>query len=115
MQTIKIVISTVAIVVFFMAPSLACLKGQTTSANQSSQIQQYINKTISYPDFAKRSGIEGFVLVKYQINQSGNLKIDAINGSNKQLMNYVQNQLCKLNVPLGEAQNQYAKFVFKLY
>jgi hypothetical protein len=115
MKTNKIVISTVAIMVFFMAHSFAGPTGKDTTTKESSLIQHFINKAITYPDFAKSSNLEGFVLVQYQINQSGNIKVDAINGSNKQLMNYVQYQLSKLNLPLREIQNQFAKFVFKLY
>jgi hypothetical protein len=115
MKTNKIVISAVAIIIYFMTQSFAGPTGKDTTTKESAQIQHFINKAITYPDFAKSSKLEGFVLVQYQINQSGNIKVDAINGSNKQLMSYVQSQLSKLNVPLGEIKNLYAKFIFKLY
>jgi hypothetical protein len=109
------IISVIAIMIFFTAQSFAMPMGKATLTNKATQIQQYINKAITYPEFAKSHGLEGFVLVQYQINQSGNIKINAINGSNQQLINYIQKQLSSLNVPLGEINNQYAKFVFKLY
>jgi hypothetical protein len=115
MKTHKMIISVIAIMIFFMAQSFASHADKTTTSNRATQIQQYIHKAITYPEFAKSIGLQGFVLVKYQINTSGNIKIDAINGSNQQLMSYVQKQLGSLNVPLGEIRDQYAKFVFKLY
>ncbi len=114
MKTHKMIISAAAIMIFFMAQSFAFPTG-TTSTNKSTQIQQYINKAITYPDFAKSNGLQGFVLVQYEINQAGNIKIDAINGSNKQLISYVQRQLSSLNVPMGAIRDQYARFVFRLY
>jgi hypothetical protein len=115
MKTHKMINSAVAIMIFFMAQSFASPTDKTTTTNNATQIQLYINKAIAYPEFAKNSGLQGFVLVQYNVNDSGKIKIDAINGSNQQLMNYIQKQLSSLNVPLGEINNQYAKFVFKLY
>lgn len=115
MKTHKMINSAVAIMIFFMAQSFASPTDKTTTTNNATQIQLYINKAIAYPEFAKNSGLQGFVLVQYNVNASGNIKIEAINGSNKQLMSYVQKQLSSINVPHGINRDQYAKFVFKLY
>ncbi|MEI6852349.1 MAG: hypothetical protein WCL06_05880 [Bacteroidota bacterium] len=115
MKTKCKIISLIAIMIFFSAQSFASSADKTTTSNKATQVQQYINKAITYPEFAKSNGLQGFVLVQYNVNDSGKIKIAAINGSNQQLMSYVQKQLGSLKVPLGEIRDQYAKFVFKLY
>jgi hypothetical protein len=115
MKTNKVIISAVAIMILYMAQLFAKPVHRTSESVKSTQIQPYIHKAIAYPEFAKSNGLEGFVLIQYQITQTGDITIDAMNGSNRQLMHYVENQLSTLNVPLRTMNKQYAKFVFKLY
>ena len=115
MKTSKVIISAIAIMILFMAQSFSAPVKNASAFNKSTQIQQYFNKAIAYPEFAKSQGLNGFVLIQYQITPSGMIKIDAINGSNSLLINYIQAKLGSLNVPLTETKNLYAKFVFKLY
>jgi len=115
MKTNIRMISAFAIMIFFMAPTYACTTGKKITSRYTSMMHQSINKTITYPEFAKSKRLEGFVLVQYQVNSSGKIEIDAINGSDNQLISYVQKQLSSLIVTPGEAKYHYAKFVFKLY
>jgi hypothetical protein len=115
MKTILRIIPVFAIMIFFMAPTYACTTGKKISSKNASQYHHSINKTITYPEFAKSNRLEGFVLVQYKVNSYGKIEIDAINGSDNQLISYVQKQFGNLILIPGENRDHYAKFVFKLY
>ena len=110
----KIVLIAV-IIIFIMDQSFSIPLDKSSYEGKETIIEQNISEAISYPDFAKSSGLEGFVLVQYHINQFGKIKVDAINGSDNKLMNYVYNQLSELNVTSEASKYQFARFVFKLY
>lgn len=122
MKAKKEIVLVVAFMIFIMDKSFAASINTTASPlpawpgedNETYYVEN-ISKAISYPEFAKSEGLEGFVLVQYHITQFGEIKVDAINGSNNELMNYVYKQLSDLNVNSGTSKYQYAKFVFKLY
>ncbi len=113
MKTNKVIISAIAIMIFFMAQSFSAPINNASALNKSSQIEKYFKKVVEYPEFAKSEKLDGFVLVQYQITPDGNIKIEAINGSNGLLISYIQTKLSSMNVPLGETKEMYARFIFK--
>ncbi|MEI6122949.1 MAG: hypothetical protein WCQ95_04905 [Bacteroidota bacterium] len=115
MKTSKFIIVLAAILFVFSAKGFAKpieRNGIVISANIA---EQTINEVVNYPEIAKSAGIEGFVLIQYHVTPFGNVLIDAINGSNKLLMDYVQNKVNNLQVQSSECKLLYARFVFKLY
>lgn len=67
------------------------------SALPASFIQQ-IYSSVSYPDFAREQKLEGFVVISFGFDESGNFLLNEMNSSNDQLSAYVLEKMQNLKL-----------------
>ncbi len=77
-------------------------------------LHKAIRKSVYYPGFAKKSKLQGTVMVKYEVTNEGFVKVLDMNASHSDLANYVREQLEKLNTnDLKAIGIHYARFTFR--
>jgi outer membrane biosynthesis protein TonB len=86
MKTMKIYL-TIAMMSFFLC-----------SIASNPQMQEIIQKHITYPEFAAKENIEGIVLVNISVNDNGNITVKEMNSNNELLMNSIAMQLMNIQV-----------------
>lgn len=78
------------------------------------EMQKVIRKGISYPQFAKESQLQGLVIVKFEVNEQGYVRVDEMNASHSELAQYVQSQLESMRLdPRKTSGTHFAKFTFR--
>ena len=110
MKNLKKIIGVFILVSMFMSAAMA--ENPEKNDPESPYRQMFLNEVrdlVVYPDFAIQLGIEGFVLVSFNYDENGNIKILESNSNSEMLKYYVANTLKNLDM-CG-----HAKAVGKLY
>jgi outer membrane biosynthesis protein TonB len=107
------------IIILISLMTISTMGNTTEVATIDSQkkIEKLLQKTIDFPDFAKKEKVEGIVLVNFTVNSDGTLNVNLTNESNEELKKYVVNKLnqIKLNPEnITEGQSFNVKFEFKI-
>jgi len=98
MNTIKLVILSVFIVGFSLNSIADGEKRITENASYTMMFYNEISSQLHYPQFAKDMGIEGFVIVSFTINSSGNIEILGINSNDPILMQAAKESLSSIQL-----------------
>ncbi len=81
---------------------------------EKTALDKAILKIISYPAFAKESRIQGFVLVEFEVDVEGHVRVKQMNASHPALSEYVRTQLEKMLLKdIDSIGIHYAKFYFR--
>jgi len=118
MKNIKKIIGVFILVSMFMSAAMA--ENPEKNDPESPYRQVFLNEVrdlVVYPDFAVQLGIEGFVLVSFNYDENGKIKILESNSNSEMLKYYVTNTLKNLDMcthakAAGKVYN--LKFDFKL-
>lgn len=113
MKTVKII--AIALILGFS--SLTTFAGGPDAVGNPNNLRKHILQKIDYPDFARSLGVEGSVLVSFEVNKDGFINIVEINASDAILKNHVITKLrsirlCPFDVNAGQVHNM--KFNFHL-
>lgn len=99
---------------WFMATLIAITALNAQAENREGELDRSIRKSISYPAFARSEKINGVVFVEFEITEHGEVEINQVNGSHKQLEDYVTGKLRKLSVKeISAVGKHFVKFNFK--
>jgi hypothetical protein len=97
-----------------IALALAGNLGAHSGTPDHPTLDKAIRKSVYYPAFAKKSKLQGTVMVKYEVTNDGKVKVIDMNASHSELASYVQQQLEKLSInDLKSVGLHYARFTFK--
>jgi hypothetical protein len=85
--------------------------------NYSNSLKKEIQSLISFPEFARQNKTEGFVLVQFEYDSNGRLKVLNANSNDDLLKSYVIQkletfQMCKH--ALGSSMNNTMRFDFRI-
>ena len=92
MKTLQLLIAILLLSSFTVNASNTEVKNKN-SENSTSLINKEIDNIVKYPKFAKDENIQGFVVVEYQIDTYGQIKVLNTNADNDLLRNYIINVL----------------------
>jgi hypothetical protein len=99
MKTIKIFIQAMLLMMMSTGIGLAGNPKTTNSPSECSlSLYKEIRSVVTYPQFAKEQNIQGFVVISFNYDKQGNLKVIGINSNDNRLSDYVLNQMSKANV-----------------
>jgi hypothetical protein len=106
-------IITLTIISLLVLSSNFTVLSENNNDGKNKKLKKYINTRIEYP--ATENDVTGFVLVEYYIDTTGTLSINAINASNPELEEHVQNSINNLsNYPVAEVLDTFitCKYIF---
>lgn len=81
------------------------------------ELKKEIRSLIKFPEFAKQTNLEGFVLVQFNYDKTGKINILEINSNDTALKKYVREQLESLKMceHARDTEKKYSmRFDFKL-
>lgn len=121
MKQIALLMFMVVSLSSFAAPSGGTTPPATAApATARSQVDRLVEKrleqTLSFPEFASESNLQGAVFVSFEIAENGEITIKDIESTDENLGNYVQAKLEGLNlgaVKLSKAMLFNYRFTFK--
>jgi hypothetical protein len=109
----KIILMAIA-VLFLLNISIA---SNDPAVENNNKIVKVITNVLQYPTSAKDNLIEGYVMLNFNVDESGKIHVNQIYSPKAELKEYVQNQLNKLVLddltPVSD-QTYDLKIVFKL-
>jgi len=87
------------------------------AANEYHQLREEINRSISYPDFARAFHLEGIVNVEISTDHTGQVTVSESNASHAGLLEYVVTRLRKMIIGDEEYREREYKLMlkFKMY
>jgi TonB family protein len=99
--------------IFFSTLAMAA----KTPVKKPESFSERLRSEITYPQTAFQNKVEGMVLVGFTVDEKGNIKINGVNASNKELCDHVVRILGKTkalpsDMVYGKSFNM--KFVFRL-
>ncbi len=89
----------------------------SNESKYQNEFKKEIRSLIKFPEFAKQSNLEGFVLVQFTYDKTGKINILEINSNQPDLKNYVSEQLESLKMceHAQKSDKKYSmRFDFKL-
>lgn len=101
---------------WFAAIFMVCIICNTTWAAEPgrSSLKRTIKKEVNYPEFARSERVEGFVLVKYEVDANGSVSVKEMNASHEGLADYVRTRLEAISVESDMDHGiHFAKFTFR--
>ncbi len=94
MKTSIILKSVTAVVILIFAANF-CFAGNHKPKN-TNELKTIIKKHIEYPEFAKENKLSGFVVVAFNIDNTGKITVNEINSNSYYFLQYVENKLGEL-------------------
>lgn len=101
---------------WFAAAFMLCLICNTASAAEpgKNSLKRKIKKEVNYPEFARSERVEGFVLVKYEVDANGSVSVKEMNASHEGFAEYVRKSLEAISVESTMDHGiHFAKFTFR--
>jgi outer membrane biosynthesis protein TonB len=107
----------IGISLFIVITALTANAGGPGAKPYPNNLYKHIEKQINYPRSARENGVQGMVLVSFEIDTYGYIKIKEINASDPLLKQHVENKissirLCPFDVNSGQVHNM--RFNFNL-
>lgn len=110
----KIIISLITVVLVY---SGVYATGNPNPPANPNNLYKHLQSEINYPRFARQTGIEGTVLVAFDVNADGYIQVKELNTSNEMLGQYVTQQLNSIRLcpfDLSTGKTFYMQFNFRL-
>lgn len=86
------------------------------SANEKNAAISELKKSITFPEFAKKTAFRGIVAAEYVVTETGQVTVVALNASSEDLADYVKNKLESAVIDNCDAAGIYrSKFSFKYF
>ena len=81
-----------------MMLTVAITGSVSAKSTNPKEIEKFLKKEISYPDFAKQQKLEGIVLVNFSVNSDGSINVNLTNESDVNFKDYVVAKLKQLKI-----------------
>lgn len=83
------------------------------AASEYRSFREEISRTIFYPDFARRSYLEGVVNVELMTDDNGNIVVNETNATHAGLLDYVMGRIHSLMVSDHESMGKQFRLMLK--
>lgn len=100
--------------ILILAAVISTTFATASMAPKTYHAPEEIKKSMPYPDFGKKTHLEGFVVVEYSISSDGKITVLEMNSSDEKLGEYVRLKLESTVINNCEHEGTYhSKFKFR--
>jgi len=111
--TLKKSFAALVILIFAATMTVASAAPRKTATD----LKSLVRSTVTYPKFAKENQLSGFVVVSFNIDETGKINISELNTNSIYFQLYVENKLKEIQIQDPEAysgKTYYYRFDFEL-